>query len=352
MPGIIFISDKNRDDFLKNSKTIKEMTKITCHETFYRYVFVDVESMGLHASNVYMDHEDPNEKMYVSDDASLICMLSGEIFGKKELYSRLSNKQSAVSGADSASEMITELYRQEGIGFLKNLNGHFNLLLIDKNRKRVIFGNDRMNFHRTYLWQGQNGSIVVAPEVKCMLRHPEAKLTLNQDAIAEYFKYDAFIGKSTFYKEISRLPNASVLILEDNKFEMHEYWSPGSVIRMGELAEKDYLEKSTQTFDSIIGEYVTPGKTGLSLTGGWDTRTILSVLYSKKIYLPCYTFGGKQKDSYDVHIAKRLAQETENLFRKIVIGDAFTKNIEYWANKAVFVSDGSSRISKSYEYFV
>ena len=98
MPGIIFISDKNRDDFLKNSKTIKEMTKITCHETFYRYVFVDVESMGLHASNVYMDHEDPNEKMYVSDDASLICMLSGEIFGKKELYSRLSNKQSAVSG--------------------------------------------------------------------------------------------------------------------------------------------------------------------------------------------------------------------------------------------------------------
>jgi asparagine synthase (glutamine-hydrolysing) len=352
MPGIIFISDIRNDNFHKNKNTMNEMIKITLHETFYKYMTVDVENMGLLAGIVYMDHEDPNEKMYASHDGSLICLLNGEIFGKQELYSKLSTTQIRASGTDYTSKIITELYRQEGMGFLKHINGHFSLLLIDKNHKRAIFGNDRMNFHRGYLWQGQNGSIVVAPELKCILKHPEAKLTLNQDTIVEYFKYDALLGEKTFYKEISRLSNATSLVIADNKLEIHEYWSPDAVTRLGELAEKDYLEKSAQIFYSIVDDYVTPGKTGLSLTGGWDTRTILSTLHNKKISLPCYTFGGKLKDSYDVTIAKRLAQDTDNLYRKIVIGDAFTKNVDYWANKAVFVSDGISRISTSYEYFV
>ena len=144
----------------------------------------------------------------------------------------------------------------------------------------------------------------------------DAQLSLNDNAIAEYFKYDAILGGNTFYKEISRLPNASALVISNDKDTLHEYWTPSVVMSRGQLSEKTYQELSIGTFESIADEYVTQGKTCLSLTGGWDTRTILSILHNKKISVPCYTFGESKKDSYDVRIARRLVTEPATRFTR------------------------------------
>jgi asparagine synthase (glutamine-hydrolysing) len=53
-----------------------------------------------------------------------------------------------------------------------------------------------------------------------------------------------------------------------------------------------------------------------------------------------------------VKLAKNLADRSSNPHFKLILGSDFLRNFEQWANKAIFVSDGLSRILRCHEYYV
>ena len=51
-----------------------------------------------------------------------------------------------------------------------------------------------------------------------------------------------------------------------------------------------------------------PGRIGMSLTGGLDTRMIMAHARRPPETFPCYTFGSMYRDSFDVKVARKVAK--------------------------------------------
>jgi len=98
------------------------------------------------------------------------------------MYLKIIHKEEIID-KNNSSEMIAKLYEENGIDFLKILNGCFSLLLIDTLKDIVILANDRINFYRNYHCRAKDGSYILAPEVKCFGLYPDVDLDLNLETI-------------------------------------------------------------------------------------------------------------------------------------------------------------------------
>jgi asparagine synthase (glutamine-hydrolysing) len=353
MPGLIIIVQNGQDNFESNRAVIKEMVVAAMHENFYRAKFYEFPAYGLHVSKVYLDHEYCPETLSCNNNGTIFCIFSGELFSLQDTKKELRSAGYALDDARDLGELIVHLYELKGESFLRDLNGYFQLVLVDKNKQSIIIANDRFGIHGFYVYQSSNGETsIFAPELKCFKIHPEVHLKLDNEAIIEYFKYNCPLNNLTFYSQVKRVPIASQYIHANNAWSISEYWSPEEVQRREHLSQISFIESATARFESIIVEYINSGRTALSLTGGLDTRAILSVLNKKGIHLPSYTFGGMYRDSLDVKLARKLSDLRGDRHDTIMLGDDFLQNFDKWANKAICVSDGLSRILRCQDYYL
>jgi asparagine synthase (glutamine-hydrolysing) len=352
MPGLIIIVQKGAENFERNREVIREMTFTIMHEDFYKAQFFELGDMGLHASKVYLDHEYAPKAAASNADQTIFCILSGELYSLDKMRNDILLGGITVNDPQDMSELVLHLYEQKGEKFLDDLNGYFHLLLVDKIKGRILIANDRFGIQRFYYCQPTEDTMIFAPELKCFRKYPDLNISLNPEGLIHYFKYSSPLENCTFYSAVKRVAIASLFTCEHGRWSNREYWAPERMLEQERLSQQAFLESATARFESIIDEYYKQGSTGLSLTGGWDTRAILSVLYRKGIHLPCYTFAGMYQESFDVKLAKNLADRSSNPHFKLILGSDFLRNFEQWANKAIFVSDGLSRILRCHEYYV
>ena len=62
---------------------------------------------------------------------------------------------------------------------------------------------------------------------------------------------------------------------------------------------------------------------GVSLTGGLDTRAVMAWQRFPPKSLPCYTYGGIDRECQDVVVARRIAQECQQSHQVISMGNEF-----------------------------
>src|SRR5438067_2443059 len=68
--------------------------------------------------------------------------------------------------------------------------------------------------------------------------------------------------------------------------------------------------------------------------------------------LPCYTWGGKYRDCADVKIARRTAKICQQPHQTIVVGLEFLSQFPDFAERAVYISDGTMDVTGSIDLYV
>gem|GEM_PF-5681983 len=352
MPGLIVAMQEDPGRFERNREIVRRMSEIIMHEPFYKRHFYEYPDLGLHACRVYLDHEHAPNLTVPEEPESVRCVFSGELYGLDELRAELPHNDKVSSKNLSIEELIAQLYLLKGKSFLRLLNGWFNLLIVDSRDNSVLVANDRLGLQRMYSCQLSHNGILFAPELKCFKEFPDLDLSLDWKSVAQSFKYNCILNNNSFYREVKRCPIASSFTFRDGKWHIDEYWKPEEQLRQSRMSINRFMDKTADVFESIIPDYYAPGQTCLSLTGGLDTRSILSVLSRNGVNLPCYTFGGMFRDSFDVKLACRLAKHFQNRWDKVELGLGFLDSFEHWADKAIFISDGIARLTTCHEYYL
>src|SRR5262249_58024253 len=90
----------------------------------------------------------------------------------------------------------------------------------------------------------------------------------------------------------------------------------------------------------------------MSLTGGLDTRMILACHNPDPDSLPCYTFGSMFRENQDVRVARRLAQICHQRHEVIVPGQEFLSKFPYYAQRAVYLSDGCVNVGRAPDLYL
>jgi asparagine synthase (glutamine-hydrolysing) len=93
-------------------------------------------------------------------------------------------------------------------------------------------------------------------------------------------------------------------------------------------------------------------KVGVSLTGGLDTRIVMAYLDTPPNKYPCYTFGGPYTDSFDVKIARRVAEACRQTHQVITVDENFLSQFPQYAERTVYISDGGLDVGGAPELYI
>jgi asparagine synthase (glutamine-hydrolysing) len=331
------------------AQNIIDMAESMCHESFYKKEIFNDGSTPFVASRVHLDILNREPQPIYNENSTILIMMDGELRARDSLREKLISARHKMRTYSDA-ELLLHLYEDKGTAFVHDLKGWFLALIHDIKRARTLIINDCFGIYRAY-YTKQGDTLIVASEIKSILKYRQASFRANEDKFSEYFLYDAILNDETLFKDIHRLPPASLWIYEDGTLTKNQYFDFSTFSEEISLGKEEFHEEANRIFKKVMPEYVTGDRIGLSLTGGWDSRTELATITHLGYSLPCYTWCGPYGESLDVKFGRRAAQIADQEYHVFYLGQDFFDNFSEYAQKTIYFSDASADIFKAHELY-
>ena len=194
-----------------------------------------------------------------------------------------------------------------GPEFVRNVKGSYLIFLVSKGRLYIL--TDKTHSKKAYFLN--TGSEWIISNNFDLL--PQADCSLNRKAIACYLANGAMLNGLTLFNEVQTTRPATIHSLSNSEINFDAYWS--LTFDYNSIKSNEFYQSQMEKLiiDSVAETYKTVGDhTFLSLSGGYDARSILGIL-SKFIAaqnIHCFSYGAKgfNNPEGDILVSKELAQ--------------------------------------------
>jgi len=245
-----------------------------------------------------------------NENRDVVTVLNGEIYNFRELRNTLHQKGHSFS-TNSDTEVIVHLYEEYGEDFVSHLDGMFAFALWDIKREKLIIGRDRFGKKPLYYAVSSN-SLVFASELKSLVAVGLIDREVDPEAIDLYLTYQYVPDPWTIYKNVYKLPPASILVWQSSTAITRKYWDVNEFfekkIDISEVEAidefKKHLLRSTRT--RLISER----PVGAFLSGGLDSSAVAWAM-TEAAEGPVNTYSiGFENEPYlnELPHAKRVAE--------------------------------------------
>ncbi len=230
------------------------------------------------------------DMLTVSPDGQQTLVFAGELY----------RPRSANTG-----QTLLGLYEKQGLDFVRDVNGNFSLLLIDRATHQILIATDRGNTFKVLVsWAGD--SLIASNSIYLQPLHGAR---LDRTAVATYLSMSYIYNQRTPFEGLSILDGASVYQLHERKLSPHKYWQ--FIFQPDTSASVQTLQKE---FGDVLVEAVRirlqpDYKTYLSLSGGYDSGGILGILAALQVPdVRCFSYAhGQPRADSDERVAQQMA---------------------------------------------
>src|SRR5438105_11949471 len=335
MPGIAGIVSKRPT--AECQSLVKSMTNSMEYESFYNSGMYSVPELGICASWVAQEGSVGAGQPFFNERTDVVLLFSGECFADPETRTALQQKRHQVGQA--SGDWLVHLYEEEGDGFFEKLNGLFSGLLIDKRQSKAFLFNDRYGVERIYCHETED-ALFFASEAKALLRVLPELRAFDREGVAQFLAFGCTLGQRTLFQGIELLPGASVWSFEKGNCEKKKYFSPETWESHSILPPDSFITEFEETFKRVLPRYFeSESKIGISLTGGQDSRMVMTCLPKAGEKPVCYTFSGENRDTLDVILAARIAEVCGLEHQILRIGRDFFSDFAFHVDRTVHATD-------------
>ncbi|MDR3361622.1 MAG: asparagine synthase (glutamine-hydrolyzing) [Desulfovibrio sp.] len=255
--------------------------------------------------------------------ACLTITFNGEIYNFIELREELT-KMGARFQTNSDTEIILEGYKFWGTDCLTRFEGMFAFALWDGDKQRLFCARDRFG-KKPFFYSVQRGCFYFASEMTALTSVPGAlSFTMDPKAVMRYLAYEYVPTPQTIYREISSLPPAHLLLLENGQLRIERYWDMPVPDENDLRDERELCEELHSLLSRAVRRrMISDVPLGLFLSGGIDS-TIIAGLMAEQSASPINTFSiGFHESSYDESRYARAAAAAfgTNHHERILSGD-------------------------------
>jgi asparagine synthase (glutamine-hydrolysing) len=317
---------------------LRTMVHLLQHESFYVSGTCIDEHQYLYLGWVARKGSFADKMPLHNERGDLTLAFSGEDFPEPGTESRLMEKGHLFEPG-TASYLVH--LAEEGNGFPRVLNGRFHGCLSDRASGTVTIFNDRYGMHRLYYHQAKD-AFYFAAEAKAILAvRPELR-ALDPEGFAEYITAGCTLENKSLFKGVGVLPPASAWTFRDGELERKAaYFDPKEWEEQSILDEESYYQELRTVFARILPRYFAGNEQiGMSLTGGLDSRMILSWHKAEPGSLPCYTFVGPYRECQDVVIGRRVARAYGQHHQTIPVGREYLSQFPHYSERTTYLTDG------------
>lgn len=335
MPGIVGVvsSDPRRDEAI-----LDRMASAICHKPNY-VVSRQRSRLGLFAC-VHLGLFD-HAVSVTSPDSQVGLLLDGWIFEPLD-----GSGERTDSGLDIAAYCL-QRYLSQGIDFVRQINGQFNLVIWDERQGSVWLCNDRYGL-RPLQYSVDGDGLLFAPEGKAILAGTKKSPKLDRITFVNYLLMGRAVpGSRTFFEGIQSLPAASILRWKNGQVTHTRYWD--YVYKPRDVIDDDFIDELVEAFRRGVRRYIKPKyRYAITLSGGLDSRVVASALAqeTQRSALAC-TFG--MSESQEVTLARATADRLGMLWKYIPLEP---KDFIVHASEAARLNEGLDLCVQGYALLV
>lgn len=201
-----------------------------------------------------------------------------------------------------SSNDVYQTYLRNGFDFVEDIEGIYSILIFDKIKNKCFLITDCYGVYNLFYLKNHK-HIIISDTVGEIINHMQY-VKLNKRSIIEYLNFGFKLGNKTHIEDIYVFESSAIYEI-NNELEITEkfYWN------ILDVTEKDKITK--EKFRTIFNEHVLTAmslskKVSLPLTGGLDTRSILSACIPNMERLHCYTHGPRNHN--DVKLAQKICE--------------------------------------------
>jgi asparagine synthase (glutamine-hydrolysing) len=348
MPGIFGLITRKPREWAEPQLLC--MLKLLRHESFYvTGTWID-EASGVYVGWTARENSFSDGMPVQNERGEVTLVFSGEEYPERETVQGL--KERGHQFKPDGPSYLVHLYEDDP-SFPKSLNGRFQGLVSDRTRGVATLFNDRYSMHRLYYHEAKD-AFYFAVEAKAILAvRPELRRP-DTRSLGEFVACGCVLENRTLFEGIHVLPAASAWTFRAGTVKTKKaYFAPSEWEQQDLLDPESYHREIRDIFSRRFPRYLNGHEQiGVSLTGGLDTRTVMAWQRFPPESLPCYTYGGIDRECRDVVVARRIAQECQQPYQVIPVGDKFFARFPHYAERSVYLTDGCVEVTRAPDLYL
>jgi asparagine synthase (glutamine-hydrolysing) len=264
-------------------------------------------------------------------------LFHGDLSNEAELGSSL--ERAGEPRPSGTASLLAALYRRRGRTVARELRGAFCAAVLDEAAGELLLISDRFGSYPLY-WFSTPERFVFASELRGALRaHPRP--ALNARAVADLLKFGFPLGDKTLAAGVDLLASGSTLAYRwrDQTVSVESYGSIQDSFRQSGIDRPQYVENVQRAFARSMDRAVSGShRYALSLSGGLDTRVMLSALDRLGRTVSTFTLGGR--GCADEVIANELSRMARSRHRFVALDDQYLDDLLPTVRRMVSLTDG------------
>jgi asparagine synthase (glutamine-hydrolysing) len=212
-------------------------------------------------------------------DGRFSIVFNGEIYNYHALRDKL-QQQGVAFQTRSDTEVILQLFAQQGEACVPQLRGMFSFAIYDAQRKSLFVARDRFGIKPCfYHWDGS--TLTGASEMKAIFASGLVQPAFNLQTLRNYFTYQFNITPYTCFQDVLQLPPGYTLTLaEGSQPRLNQYWDLDFPLQSDDdYSEQEWTEKfETALHDAAASHMIGEVPIGAYLSGGIDSSTTTYLL--------------------------------------------------------------------------
>ena len=298
-------------DFVLCSESLRLEQEERVTKLMKYYDDVDVRSFHFQKFTLLLSRVDGWDLWgpYHSIDGNLFVGLAGRIALEADEWEKA---KSLPGDGGLACKAVAKMYQEGGIHNLGNLNGNFVIFVYDSSLQQLHIITDRCGMYPCYVSNIKENDFVFGSHPDILANILNTAQDWDLTSLAEFLVTGKVSFPYSYYKPINALDYGTIHNIDltsDQIIHKKKKYFDFNFNIDHKLTEWDLAEELACAFRKSINRRTLPifGQTGISLSGGLDSRALLcSADDRKNIWAFCFF----DEENLEYRIAKEIAQGT------------------------------------------
>ena len=261
--------------------------------------------------------------------------LHGDIWNHAELA------QAEGLGPDcSTRDLLASLYLRDGSQFASRLEGAYVVAIYDRRASRLTLATDVVGSYPLY-WQSTANGFSFCSDLTALIAGSSSAPRLDLRAVADYLTIGFVVGDRTLAEGVRLLGPGETLVYDGKagQVTIGRHREIVDLFQRTSRSQPEYIEELRATFTRAVNRALEGNHAfTLSLSGGLDSRAILSSVNGRSGQLTTYTLG--IDGCADQAIAERLAGITGTNHLFFELNEAYLADFLQNLTTMVSLTDG------------
>jgi asparagine synthase (glutamine-hydrolysing) len=258
-----------------SSDLLADMTRLLAHRgpDGSGQMVLDNVALG-HRRLSIIDLSANAQQPMTDEDGSCWIVYNGECYNYRSLRQQLVSRGYRFR-SESDTEVILQLYRERGEGFLQYIEGMFALAIWDGKQRKLIIARDRIGIKPLFYHCGSQ-RLLFASEMKALLADPSVPTSIDIAALGDYLHLLSITDAHCIFSAIRKLRPGTYLRVTPSGVEEKRYWDLHIHLDPKMKFETAVWEFDKRFAQTVASHMVADVPVGAFLSGGVDSSSIVA----------------------------------------------------------------------------